>query len=152
MPQNIPFRRAILCLYVIYFLERKFLSIFSDPSSAILMHNTVDISAGREFLYFSKSIDTTPNPLITIGITIHSQSHIRPSSSLNPLYLVIFSCSFCVTLISLGQDTSMIKHFLFCLSRTTISGRLRQMSRFSSKLEGPTFYQSTLAQASDTSL
>ena len=76
-------------------------------------------------MYFSKSTDTAPSPLMTKGITTHSQSHIRPSSSLNPLYLVIFSCSFWATLMSLGQDMSIIKHFLFFLSLTTISGRLK---------------------------
>ena len=110
--------------YVIYFLDKKLLRIFSLPRSAILIHKTVDMSAGRKFLYFSNSTDTIPSPLTTIGIITHSQFHIRPSSILNPLYLVIFSCSFWVTLISLGQDTSMIKHFLFSMSRTTISGRL----------------------------
>ena len=126
MPQNIPFRKAILCLLrIFYFLARNPLSSFSLPRSVILIHIIVDISAGSIFLYFSNSIDTTPNPLITIGTTTHSQSHIRPNSSLRPLYLVIFSCSFCVTLMSFGHAISIIKHFLFCLSRTTISGRLK---------------------------
>ena len=107
-----------------YLLARKFLRIFLLQRSVIFMHIAVDSSAGTICLYLSKFSDTTPNPPMTIGMTEHSQSHIRPSSCLRPPYLVIFSCSFCVILISLGQDTSIIKHFLLCLSRTTISGRL----------------------------
>ena len=107
-----------------HLLAGKFLRIFSLPRSVIFMHIAVDSSAGTICLYLSKFSDTTPNPPMTIGMTEHSQSHIRPSSCLRPPYLVIFSCSFSDTLMSFGQETSMIKHFLFFLSLTTISGRL----------------------------
>ena len=48
------------------------------------------------------------------------------------------------------QDMDILQKRALCL--TLGKNGIWQMSRFSSKLEGPTFYQSTLAQASDTSL
>ena len=124
MPRVIKIRKAIP-EFLSYFLDKNALRIFSLPSSAILMHIVDDILAGIIFLYLSKSRDTTPKLPTTIGITMHSQSHIRPSSILNPLYFDIFSCSFWATFISFGQDISIMKHFLLALSLTTISGRLK---------------------------
>ena len=91
-----------------YLLARKFRRIFSLPSSVIFVHINVDISAGSISLYFSKFSDTTPRLPITIGITMQSQSHMRPNSSRRPEYFVTFSCSFCETFMSLGHETSMI--------------------------------------------
>ena len=91
-----------------YFLDRNALRIFSLPSRAILIHMAGETRAGSILIYFSKSRDTTPRPPATIGITIHSQSHIRPSSVLSPLYLEIFSCSFWATFMSFGQDMSIM--------------------------------------------
>ena len=81
-------------------------------------------SAGIIFKYLSKFSETTPRPPITTGTTTHSESHIRPSSRRNPLYFVIFSCSLSETLISFGQEMSMIYVFLPFLSRIIMSGRL----------------------------
>ena len=114
-----------LFFFSCHFRARNRLMIFSLPRRAIFTHIAVDILAGTISIYFMKQLDTTPRPPTTIGITTHSQFHIRPSSTRRPLYFDIFSCSFSLTLISFGQETSIIKHFLVSLSLTTISGRLK---------------------------
>ena len=88
------------------------------------MHMVGESSAGIILRYLSKFSETAPRLPTTTGTTIHSVSHIRPSSSRNPLYLVIFSCSLSDTLMSFGQDMSIMRVFLPFLSRITMSGRL----------------------------
>ena len=94
--------------FLSHFLERNLLRIFSLPRRVVLMHIVGESSAGIIFRYLSKFSETIPRLPITTGTTRHSVSHMRPSSRRSPLYLVIFSCSFSETLMSLGQDISII--------------------------------------------
>ena len=87
-----------------YLFARKFCRIFSLPSNVIFVPINVDISAGIMSLYLLKFSDNNSR----LPITYQSQSRICPSSSGRPLYFVIFSCSFCESLMSLGHETSIV--------------------------------------------
>ena len=97
-------------------LTMKVLSNADFYKQLITMGNTM------AFGWFSISSATVRKAPITTGITVASTSHNFCTCNLKSWYLVVFCSSFTLIFWSAGTVMSLILHYLFSLSVTTIFG------------------------------